>query len=246
MPNEFVQIDIESLDLNAPSTLPNITNSFLDAGDLGLTPDEAKELEAYQTSNIILGPAAGSVLLCPGNQVGTPLEQRCAYYFKCPLRRMNKAPEDRLCPVERNIVEERFSAWCKELGEDPLNLSESDRSVVADLVWIDLQIQRCVNILAVGQDARLTHKNVTEAMLLDPNDEPIPITYEIVLHTATQRLDQLTIQRRMLLKEWMLTPEQRFKIAKESGALANKGMDISSEQSTRADELRKLIKPLSR
>lgn len=240
--NQLVQIDVEELDLDAPSIIPPSSSlSYLAAGDLGLTPEEAREMEAYQTSNEILGPAAGSVLICPGNQIGTPIDERCAYHAKCPLRRMGKAPRDKLCPVERNIVETRFTAWCKEIGQEPDNLSESDRSAVADLTWIDLQIQRCVHILSVGEDARLMHKNVTEAMLLDPAEPAVPITFEKVLHVATLRLDQLTTQRRMLLKEWMLTPEQKFKVAKETGAL-NKGSDIGSEQANTADLLRKLLK----
>src|ERR1039458_6748386 len=60
--------------------------------DLGLTLDESKELAAYQRSLVILGPAGGAVMLCPGNQVGTPPEQRCAYSAKCPLLRAGKAP----------------------------------------------------------------------------------------------------------------------------------------------------------
>ena len=175
---DLVQINIDMVPISQPKAL----SFFLEAGDLGLTKEEADQLEAFQTSSEILGPAAGSVLLCPGNQVGTPLDKRCAYYFKCPLRRAGKAPADKLCPIEMDKVNKRFSKWCKELGEDPMDLTESDRSVIADLVWIDLQVDRCVNILAVGEDSRLVHKNVTEAMLLDPEDAPIPITYEIVLH----------------------------------------------------------------
>jgi hypothetical protein len=245
-PDDIDNIDIPSLDLDGPSLITIApANSLLHAGNLGLTPSEQQEFDAYQTSNEILGPAAGSVLICPGNQVGTPVDSRCPYYAKCPLRRMGKAPQDKLCPVERRIVEDRFSSWCKELNEDPMHLSETDRSVVADLVWIDVQVQRCVNILSVGEDARLMHTNVTEAMLLDPEDAPIPITFEKVLHIATQRLDQLLIQRRMLLKEWMLTPEQKFKVAKEAGLLrVNDEGDVSVDLSNKADMLRKIKRPI--
>jgi hypothetical protein len=243
MPDEVIQIDIANLDLTPVSpSLP--ANTYLAAGDLGLTPSEQVEFDSYQLSTAILGPAAGSVLLCPGNQVNTPPEARCPYWAKCPLRRMGKAPEDKLCPIELKIVEERFNAWCKEIDAEGMNLTESDRTVVSDLVWIDVQVQRCVNILAVGEDARLMHTNVTEAMLIDPDEAPIPITYEKVLHIATQRLDQLLIQRRLLLKEWMLTPEQKFKIAKEIGSLIGKNTDISSELSSKADVLRRIKKPI--
>jgi hypothetical protein len=245
-PDDIIEIDIETLDLNSPSLVSIApATSFLSAGNLGLTSAEQEEFDSYQTSNEILGPAAGSVLICPGNQVNTPLDRRCPYYAKCPLRRMGKAPQDKLCPVERKIVEDRFSAWCKELNQDAMNLTESDRSVVADLVWIDVQVQRCVNILSVGEDARLMHTNVTEAMLIDPEEAPIPITYEKVLHIATQRLDQLLVQRRMLLKEWMLTPEQKFKVAKEAGLLkVNDEGDVSVELSAKADILRKIKRPI--
>lgn len=240
MEDELVQINIADLNLTPNVEIVDISQV---ATDLGLTKEEAIEFDAFQTTNKILGPAAGSVLVCPGNQEHTQPDNRCPYYYKCPLRRMGKAPQDKLCPLEKAIVEDRFSAWCREIDQDPSRLTESDRSFVADLTWIDLQVQRCVHILAVGEDARLMHKNVTEAILMQENQPPVPITYEKVLHVTTQRLDQLLVQRRILLREWMLTPEQKFKIAKETGQL-NRNSDISTEQSIRADKLRKAMNPI--
>ena len=103
------------------------------ADELGLTMDESKELASFQRSLVILGPAGGAVLLCPGNQVGVPTEQRCAYAAKCPLLRAGKAPADKLCPIERSITEERFSSWSRTIGQDPEYLTEDARSTVATL-----------------------------------------------------------------------------------------------------------------
>jgi hypothetical protein len=203
MADEVEQIDIEHLQLEPPKTC---INSLLPSTDLGLTKEEQIEFDAYQVTTTILGPAAGAVLLCPGNQEKTLPDDRCPYFAKCPLRRAGKAPKDKLCPVERKIVEDRFSAWCKEVGTEADTISESDRSAVADLVWIDLQIQRCVNILSSGDTSRMTQRNVTDAVLMDPDEPPTTVATERVLHVVTARLDTLHTQRRLLLREWMLTP----------------------------------------
>jgi hypothetical protein len=180
------------------------------AAELGLTIDESKELASFQRSLVILGPAGGAVMLCPGNQVGVPTEQRCAYAAKCPLLRAGKAPADKLCPIERAITEERFSSWSRTIGQDPEYLTEDARSTVATLTYIDLQEQRCTNILSTGEAARLTQTNVTEAINFTTVDQEggqtqtvLPLTWERVLHINAELLAQLQVQRRMVLKDWM-------------------------------------------
>jgi len=165
--------------------------------------------------------AGGAVLVCPGNQQHTPPEQKCPYAAKCPLIRALKAPEGRLCPIERSLTEDRFSSWAFEFGKDPDDLNESERATISQLTYIDLQEQRSTNILATGEAARLTQTNVTEAVhFVHQNDqgeqipEVLPLTWERVLHINAMLLDQLGASRIKVLKEWMLTPEQKWKMAK--------------------------------
>src|ERR1035441_9046590 len=132
--------------------------------DLKLTLDESKELVSFQRSLVILGPAGGAVMLWPGNQVGGSPEPPSAHAAKCPLLRAGRAPADKLCPIERAITEERFSAWSRAIGQDPEYLTEDGRATVSSLTYIDLQEQRCTNILSTGEAARLTQVNVTEAI----------------------------------------------------------------------------------
>lgn len=227
----------------APSpTVPSLLGT---RADLGLTDAENQELMNYQRSLVILGPAGGAVMMCPGNQVGVRPEDQCPYAFKCPLMRMQKAPAGRMCPIERSITEERFSSWAAEFGKDPLQLSESDRATISQLTYIDLQEQRCVNVLAGGDAARLTQVNVTDAINMTIQNEEgqmvqqvLPLTYERVLHINAELLAQLGERRRMILKDWMITPEQKWKIAKAEGKA--KGNDIGTQQSARGDKLRKL------
>lgn len=202
--------------------------------DLGLTVAEQSELDYYQNALNILGPAAGSVLVCPGNQLNIAEEDKCPYASKCPLLRMQKAPEDKMCPIERKLIEERFGSWCRELEADPASLKESDRVAVSDLCWLDLQEQRCLHILARGEEARLT---VTNPKDVHP-ETFLPVSWEKVIHPNVELLVQLQTQRRMILKDWMLTPEQVWKKAKAEGK--GSGKDISSTQAARADRLRNL------
>jgi len=216
----------------------NVASLVATDAELGLTVDEKKALESYQTAMLVLGPAAGSVLLCPGNQDNLDQQDRCPYSAKCPLLRMNKAPENRLCPLEMKVTEERFSSWCRELKKEPDQLDESDRSAVSDLVWIDLQEQRCLHIVAKGEEARLTVINPK-----DVHPETLePISWERVIHPNVELLAQLQNQRRLLLKDWMLTPEQKWKIARAEGK--GSGKDIASQQSAKADKLRRLDAPV--
>lgn len=232
----------------SPSDLAPAVISFSSllpsAGDMGLTPAELDEFKAVQQSFVILGPAAGSVLICPGNQEDVPEDKLCPYAAKCPALRAHKAPQGRLCPIERHLTEERFSSWCSTIGKDPIKLDEVDRSTVASLVWIDIQEQRCVNILATGEAARLTQTNITEAVPFSTTNaagvlvnEALPLTWERVVHVNTQLLDQLVERRRMILKDAMLTPEQKWKIDKAEGK--RKGTDLGTQQSILGDRLRK-------
>ena len=200
--------------------------------DLGLTAEESVEFESYQRALTVLGPAAGTVLMCPGNQANVADEDRCPYAAKCPLLRMQKAPENRMCPIERRLMEDRFNSWCTELSTDALTMLESDRVAVSDLVWIDLQEQRCLHILSRGDEARLT---VTNPKDVHP-ETYLPISWEKVIHPNVELLVQLQTQRRMILKDWMLTPEQKWKREKAEGK--GSGKDIASKQSARADKLR--------
>jgi hypothetical protein len=66
----------------------------------------------------------------------------------------------------------------------------------------------------------------------------LPLTWERVLHVVTERLDNLQDRKRMLLKDAMLTNEQRWRVAKSE--LGTKGTDLGSRQAVRAAKLRSL------
>lgn len=224
----------EDLSLSPTTPCNSAIGLLASVEDLGLTVEEKRELDNYQTALRILGPAAGAVLMCPGNQENVADEDKCPYSSKCPLLRMQKAPEGRMCPVERTIVEERFNAWCKELQTDPVEAKESSRVAISDLCWIDLQMQRSLHILSKGDEARLT---VTNPKDVHP-ETFLPISWEKVIHPNVELLVQLQTQRRMILKDWMLTPEQQWKKEKAEGK--GTGKDLSSKQSANADKLRTL------
>jgi hypothetical protein len=202
--------------------------------DLGLTCEEIEETKAYQLTLNILGPASGACLICPGNQERVAEDKKCPYSSKCPLLRVRKAPVGKLCPIERKEIENRFSGWCQEFGEDPLSLTESTRVAVSDLTWIDIQIQRCNHILDKGDASRLTIDNVSHINQEDWS----PIAWEKVLHPITMLLTSLQSQRRIIMKDWMITPEQKWK--KSKAEHTSKGMDLTSTQSKKADHFKSL------
>ena len=201
---------------------------------MNLTVEESDKVNRLQTALLVLGPAGGSCLTCPGNQVSTPNEERCPYYHRCELVKAHKAPAGELCPIEANYIATRFSDWSKEISKTVDQLTESERCFVSDLTWIDTQALRCNSIVSQGEAAKLTQLNPKET---HPETGEI-LSWERVIHANILRLDQLVTQRRMLLKDWMLTPEQKAKQAKWEGR--TKGNDISNKQSATADKLRDL------
>lgn len=227
--------DNENLPVLPDEQEPKLTlSTLLPSAVIELSEEESAEIQAHQLATRVLGPAAGAVLVCPGNQVGVPDEQKCPYFAKCPLLRMQKAPQGRLCPFEKDIVEQRFSSWCRELTIEPDQLLESERAVIADLVWLDIQEQRCVNILSSGKNSRLTQINVKE---VHPETGE-HLAWERVIHSNTELLDRIHTQRRMIFKDWELSPEMKTKKAKLEGR--GKGTDLSNQLAAKADRLRKL------
>lgn len=212
--------------------------------DMKLTEEQVQDLAALQAAFVILGPAAGAVLICPGNQENLSDDKKCPYFAKCTLLKAKKAPEGYLCPIERVITEQRFTSWCQRIGQDPTSLTEDARITVSELVWMDIQEQRCVNILSTGEAARLTQVNVTEAINYTTDNgqglqqQVLPLTWERVLHVNTARLDTLQEKRRLLLRDWMLTPEQEWKKQRAEGKA--KGADLGSIQAARGDALREM------
>jgi len=71
-----------------------------------------------------------------------------AHAARCPLAQMRKAPEGQYCPFEVDYVRVRFASWLDELGRTLDTLEASERSTIANLVYIDLQEQRCLAILS--------------------------------------------------------------------------------------------------
>lgn len=217
------------------STIPDLTTLLPLSPLTDVTTEERARLEQFQTALIVLGQPAGGALVCPGNQIGVSDQNRCAYAAKCELLRVQKAPEGELCPIERELILSRFFGWCNTINVDPKQLREDQRAVVGELTWIDVQEQRCTNILSRGEAARLTQMNIK-----DSNPETGEwISWERVIHSNAEMLDNLHTRRRMIMKEWMLTPEQKFKIAKAMGKLGSSD-DLSRKQSARADKLRGL------
>lgn len=216
-------------------TVPDIDTLLPYSSPGDLTSSEAQRLQQFQTALIVLGQAAGGALVCPGNQVGVSDVNKCAYAAKCELLRAQKAPQGQLCPIEREIILARFNGWCRNINADPKNLREDQRAVVSELTWIDVQEQRCTNILSRGEAAHLTQVNIKDS---NPETGEL-ISWERVIHSNAELLDSLHTRRRMIMKEWMLTPEQKFKAAKEMGKLGISN-DIGKRLSTRADRLRNL------
>jgi hypothetical protein len=209
--------------------------SLLPIADIpGLTQQERDQASQLQQAFNILGPAGGQALVCPGNQIGIPESERCPYSSKCVLLRAQKAPQGELCPIEAQQITRTFIDWAAEIDRTSTTLTAAERAFVSEITWIDTQTHRCTSILAKARFAGLTQQNPKEV-----HPETLePMTWETAIHSNNELLIQLSTQRRMLLKDWMITPEQKAKKARWEGR--NTGDDYSSKQAAKADRLRKL------
>lgn len=214
--------------------LPDL-DTLLPTSSGDLTNSELAKLQQFQTALVMIGQAAGGALVCPGNQVGVADHNKCPYAAKCELLKAHKAPSGELCPIEREVILARFAGWASTIGADQKRLREDQRSVISELVWIDVQEQRCANILSRGESSLLTQINVK-----DSNPESGEwISWERVIHANSLLLESLHTRKRMIMKEWMLTPEQKFKAARAMGKLGS-SEDIGKKLSARADRLNDL------
>jgi hypothetical protein len=220
-PSDLIKTDKELIEFLLPSNNPN-----------ELTAKETADLTRFNSALTILGPAAAGALVCPGNQTYVPDDEKCPYSAKCVLLKAQKAPEGELCPLEVEIIGEQFKSWVAELKRTAFDLSASERVFVAELVWLAVQEQRCSAIISKGNNARLTQ--------LDPKEvhpETLePITWEKTIHANVLRLDQISLLRARLLREWMLTPEQKAKQARWDGVSTN--TDQASKQAKLASKIR--------
>jgi hypothetical protein len=215
----------------------DIANELLPIANIPtLTEAEKEEASRFQNAINILGPAAGGALVCPGNQESVPEEDRCPYSAKCVMLKARKAPRGQLCPIEAQHIAELFKNWVEELEKTTMTLSASERVFIAELVWLGVQEQRCSSIVSKGKAAQLVQINPKEV-----HPETLdPITWEKVIHANILRLDQISLHRSRLLKEWMLTPEQKAKQARWDGK--SKNTDQSSKQSLVAGKIRQITK----
>lgn len=225
--------DLAPIDQTIPE-VPDVESLLPYPSVQELTAVQTQRLQQFQTALIVIGQAAGGVLVCPGNQVGVPDVDRCAYAAKCELLRAQKAPQNELCPIERELAIARFNGWAMTIGANTKALREDERAVIAELTWIDIQEQRCSNILSRGEASRLTQINIK-----DVSQEGVTLSWERVIHSNAELLESLHTRKRMIMKEWMLTPEQKFKVAKAMGKLGADN-DMSKKLSARADRIKNL------
>jgi hypothetical protein len=190
-----------------------------------LTPEETARVRNHQEVRLIFGSAAAAILTCT---------IECPKIVQCPLAQIHKAPAGFKCPLEIHYARERFIAWAREIGADPDNMGETSRVAVSQLVSIDIQEQRCLDIVAIGEDAKLTQRSVKDC---DVNGNPI--AWEHIIHQNIQLIDVLQNRRRNILRDWELTPEMQSRKFK---GIAQVVGDLASKSAANGDRLRAAMK----
>jgi hypothetical protein len=237
LPEQSAETAIEQV-----QPLPDLY-SLLPIPHMNLTASEKEAVDRYQLARSILGPVAASPMTCP-NPESEPTDLslqglykrllRCPHARSCVLRKAGKAPYEQPCPLETSYVIDRYVRWTNNDFNQvhPNNLSETDRVTISELVAIDLGEQRCLDILGEAEHARLSDISIKETA---SNGDPI--AWEKVLHINQQVLEGLSARRTRILKSFELTPEMKTKKKKYEGG--EKGADLSSIQSSRAERLKR-------
>lgn len=196
---------------------------LLPTSKIDLTAEEAAKVKVYQEARIVFGAAGAAPMICAA--------EKCPFAARCPLMQIKKAPLGELCPFEAHYVTERFRGWVKSLCEES-GVTEVERVTISNLVYLDLQELRCLNILSDAQNAKLTSISVK-----DVGYDGIPVSWEEIIHANVQRLNEITTQRRMIMKDFELTREAQTKKARL--AKRNDRSDLSSRQSLAMDTIRR-------
>ena len=215
---------------DSAAPLPVLQTSRIDAAcripEIDLTNTEEDLVAAWMEPRLLLGPGYSSVMRC---------ELTCPRVATCPLAACHKAPAGRPCPLEVHFGRERFIGWCKDLGANPDDLAETERVAAGVLAGIDIKEQRCLDIVAIGEDARLTQLSVKDVDIATGR----AICWETVIHQNIQLLDQLRAQRRQILRDWELTPEMK---SKRNRGIVKAVADLASRSADNSDKLRAAMK----
>lgn len=73
----------------------------------------------------------------------------CPYALTCVLLEAGLAPRGQKCPMETAMIETRYAGYSQDLGLD--TASYTDNTIVADLINLDITIERCKALLAASQ-----------------------------------------------------------------------------------------------
>ena len=205
-----------------PITLPANLLKLLPSKDLNLTSEQKSVVARYNQANLILG-AAGQILICA---------ESCPFKSRCPLYKMGQAPFTYPCPFEANYAVERFAAWLKVVVPEGQEMTETERSTIATLVYLDIDEIRCRNILSDAENAKLTSLVVRDKDI----ETDTPIAYEEVIAANSERLKEILYERVTLLTAFELTPREKTRKNRFS---KKAGSDLASKQSMVADKIRK-------
>lgn len=196
-------------------------------GEIALTPQEARRVASYQQANVILGAAGRAAMVCA---------PECPFRFRCPLFAINKAPFGSICPFEADYVATRFAAWMLELERTPETLVESERVAISQLVYLDLQESRCLNLLSMAENAEMRSRSVRDIDL----ETGEAVAWEDVIHPNRQLLTSIIQERRAILRDFELTPEMKTRRKKVEGKTG--GNDLASRQSENLAKMREAQK----
>jgi hypothetical protein len=204
-----------------PIGVPKDLLKLLPMAELNLSPEQAAIVARYHEANVVLG-AAGQILIC---------SEACPFKKRCPLYKIGKAPFCYPCPFEANYAVERFAAWLKVIVPPGQHMTETERSTIATLTYLDIDELRCRNILADAENAKLTSLVVRDLDI----ETKTPLAYEEVIAANSERLSKILYERMTILNAFELTPREKTrknKFAKKTGS------DLASRQSAAADRIR--------
>lgn len=200
---------------------------LLPVKDINLASDQKARVSLWHEARLVLGPAASAPMNCAG--------EKCPIAFQCPLVKLKSAPLNEPCPFEQNYVVERFHGWLRTFKLDLDSITEIERITISNLVYLDVEEDRIRKQLANAQNASLIVQSVRDVDV----ETKEPLCWEYEINPLVTRLNEITTTRRMLMKDFELTPEMKTKRKKALGVHA--GDDLASRQSKLGDKIRGIL-----
>ena len=132
-------------------------NAMLETGNVW--GHDKKGVQAIRAAMSMLSTKTGMYSRIPIYCKG----ESCPYDESCPLRRYGIEPHGQACPIEIAQIQKKYTAYARDFDLETEDASETDRSLVAEIIKMEIYMERCDALMSREQSpVQMTVAGVAE------------------------------------------------------------------------------------